>query len=162
MNGYVVDLAHSSDTAPDRVGPKTATLARLRRSGLPVPDGVCLTAAVYRAQLAAAGVEESARRVVAADGFEQRRLALEVRLAFQRVPLAPDVAAALSDAWTRVTAQPGALVADQRRAHIGQRRTVAVLGRSDPTLGWARSPSILHARSAGRLAPAPGNRRLVS
>src|SRR5437667_201938 len=51
---YIADLAHPSGATPDRVGPKTATLARLRHAGLPVPEGVCLTAAVYRAQLVAA------------------------------------------------------------------------------------------------------------
>src|SRR5262249_41623360 len=116
MDGYVVDLAHPADATPDRVGGKTATLGRLRRSGLPVPDGVCLTAAAYRAQLAFAGGEAPARGVAAAGGSERRRLALEVRLAFQRSPLAPDVAAALTAAWTRLTATPGALVAARSSA----------------------------------------------
>src|SRR2546428_5113159 len=111
MDRYVVDPAHPSDATPDRVGPKTATLGRLRRSGLPVPDGVCLTAAAYRAQLAFAGGEAPARRLAAAEGFERRRLALEVRPAFQRSPLAPDVAAAPTAARTRLTAKPRPLVA---------------------------------------------------
>src|SRR6266566_8398788 len=121
MDRYVVDLAHPSEATPDRVGPKTATLGRLRRSGLPVPDGVCLTAAAYRAQLAFAGGEAPARRLAAAEGFERRRLALEVRLAFQRSPLAPDVAAALTAAWTRLTAKPGALVAARSSALLEDR-----------------------------------------
>src|SRR5256885_10012795 len=106
MNGYIVDLAHPSDATPDRVGPKTATLGRLRRSGLPVPDGVCLTAAAYRAQLAFAGGEAPARRLAAAEGFERRRLALEGRLALQRSPLSPDAAAALTAPQTPLTAKP--------------------------------------------------------
>src|SRR2546428_14068092 len=111
MDRYVVDLAHPSDATPDRVGPKTATLGRLRRSGLPVPDGVCLSAAAYRAQLAFAGGEAPAGRAAAAEGFERRRLALEVRLAFQRSPPAPDVAAAPNPARTRPPAKPAPPVA---------------------------------------------------
>ena len=71
----VIGLADAK-AAADRVGPKAATLARLKAAGLPVPDGVCLTAEAYRLQLRAAGVEASARGVAGADGFEQRRLAL--------------------------------------------------------------------------------------
>ncbi len=135
MNGYIVDLAHPSDATPDRVGPKTATLGRLRRSGLPVPDGVCLTAAAYRAQLAFAGGEAPARRLAAAEGFERRRLALEVRLAFQRSPLAPDVAAALTAAWTRLTAKSGALVAARSSALLEDTPAASFAGQFDTFLG---------------------------
>src|SRR5262249_60770590 len=79
MDGYVVDLTHPSDATPDRVGGKTATLGRLRRSGLPVPDGVCLTAAAYRAQLAFAGGGAPAPGVAAAGGLARRRPALRGR-----------------------------------------------------------------------------------
>src|SRR5262249_2149670 len=111
MSDYVLELAHPSGVTSDRVGPKAATLARLRRGGLPVPDGLCLTAAAYRTQLAAAGVEEAARGVATAEGLEQRRWAVQVRLAFQRSPLAPGVAAALSEVGARLIAKPPALVA---------------------------------------------------
>src|SRR2546430_17384080 len=86
MDRYVVDLAHPSDATPDRVGPKTATLGRLRRSGLPVPDGVCLTAAAYRAQLAFAGGEAPARPLAAAEVFDRSRLALGGWSVFPRSP----------------------------------------------------------------------------
>src|SRR5262249_35096023 len=65
---------------PDRVGPKAATLARLAGAGLPVPPGVCLTAEVYRRHLALGELEDSARRVAGAEGFEMRRLAAAIRL----------------------------------------------------------------------------------
>src|SRR5256712_11511590 len=145
MDRYVVDLAHPSDATPDRVGPKTATLGRLRRSGLPGPDGVCLTAAAYRAQLAFAGGEAPARRLAAAEGFERRRLALEVRLAFQRSPLAPDVAAALSDAWTRVTAQPGALVAVRSSALLEDTPSASFAGQFDTFLGIGTDADLITA-----------------
>ena len=135
MDAYIVDLAHPADATPDRVGPKTATLARLRQAGLPVPDGVCLSAAVYRTQLAAAGVEAGARRVATAEGFEQRRLAVEVRLAFHRTLLAPVVAAALSDAWKRIAAEPGALVAVRSSALLEDTPAASFAGQFDTFLG---------------------------
>src|SRR5256886_1508507 len=145
MDGYVVDLAHPSDATPDRVGPKTATLGRLRRSGLPVPDGVCLSAAAYRAQLAFAGGEAPAGRAAAAEGFERRRLALEVRLAFQRSPLAPDVAAALSAAWTRLTAKPGALVAARSSALLEDTPAASFAGQFDTFLGIGTDADLITA-----------------
>jgi len=145
MDGYLVDLARSFEATPDRVGPKTATLARLRRGGLPVPDGVCLTAAAYRAQLAAAGVEEPARCVATAEGFERRRLALEVRLAFQRSPLAPEVAAALSDAWARIIAEAGTLVAVRSSALLEDTPAASFAGQFDTFLGVGSEADLITA-----------------
>ena len=44
---YVLPLADSQATL-DRVGGKGASLARLMRAGLPVPDGFHVTTAAYR------------------------------------------------------------------------------------------------------------------
>jgi len=142
---YIADLAHPSGAMPDRVGPKTATLARLRHAGLPVPDGVCLTAAVYRAQLAAAGIENIARRVASADGFEQRRLAVEIRLAFHRTPLAPEVAAALADAWGHIAAEPGVLVAVRSSALLEDTPAASFAGQFDTFLGIANETDFVTA-----------------
>jgi pyruvate,water dikinase len=86
------------------VGGKTATLARLRQAGLPVPDGVCLTADAYRLQLDAAGVLRFAQKFASADNeYEGRRLSLEVRLGFLRAPIVAMVADALDAAHARMT-----------------------------------------------------------
>jgi pyruvate,water dikinase len=78
----------AAEATADRVGPKAATLARLRAAGLPVPDGVVLPAEAYRAALAVAGVADAAARVTGADEPAARRLALTVRLGLTRAPLA--------------------------------------------------------------------------
>jgi pyruvate,water dikinase len=75
------------EATADRVGPKAATLGRLRAAGLPVPDGVVLPAEAYREALVAAGVAEAASRVAAADESDARRLAVEVRLGLMRAPV---------------------------------------------------------------------------
>ena len=44
----MVPLADGDALDAARVGPKAATLARLARAGLPVPDARCLTADAYQ------------------------------------------------------------------------------------------------------------------
>jgi pyruvate,water dikinase len=48
----VLDLREIDDAAAPLVGGKAASLGRLMRAGLPVPDGFCLTAAAYLAHVA--------------------------------------------------------------------------------------------------------------
>src|SRR2546430_6963756 len=86
-----VRLLDADAATAARVGPKAATLGRLQRAGLPVPDGVCLTADAYRRQVALASVARTAREVAGAGGPEARRLALSIRLALARAPLDPAV-----------------------------------------------------------------------
>jgi pyruvate,water dikinase len=81
-------LLDAPEATTERVGPKAATLARLRAAGLPVPDGVALPAEAYREALVVAGVAEVAARVAAADESDARRLAVEVRLGLTRAPVA--------------------------------------------------------------------------
>jgi phosphoenolpyruvate synthase/pyruvate phosphate dikinase len=49
----VVPIAASEAADAERFGPKAANLARLGHAGLPIPDGFCVDAEAYRAQLAA-------------------------------------------------------------------------------------------------------------
>lgn len=129
--------------APDAVdaelvGGKAATLARLRRSGLPVPDGICLTADAYRLQRDAAGVSGPAERVGAADDpYEARRLALEVRLGFLQGPLAAPVADALDAAHARMAEAPGQLLAVRSSALREDAPGTSFAGQFDTLLGIA-------------------------
>src|ERR1700675_1364509 len=100
----LIPLSDADAATAALVGPKAATLARLRRAGLSVPDAFCLTADAYRARVTAAGVD------VAAALFEGRKLALKVRLALLRGPLDPVLAGAITAAYVRLTT-PGGLVA---------------------------------------------------
>src|SRR2546430_2605057 len=92
----------SSDLAAvdaERVGPKAANLAALAQAGLPTPGGFCLSADAYRAQIATLGLEPMVRRFAAADVVEERRLAVEIRLALYEQPIAPSILAPLLAAW---------------------------------------------------------------
>ncbi|MBI4499394.1 MAG: hypothetical protein HY689_16020 [Chloroflexi bacterium] len=52
-------LTLDDDLTPETAGTKAATLARLRRAGLPVPPGFCLTVAAYQMVLATAGLADT-------------------------------------------------------------------------------------------------------
>ena len=88
MNDIVIPLSapQAADTAC--VGPKAGNLAALGHAGLPIPDGFCLTADAYRAQIAALGLGATARGVFGADdGSQARRHALDMKLNLMDKPV---------------------------------------------------------------------------
>jgi pyruvate,water dikinase len=120
----------------DVVGPKAATLARLRGAGLPVPDGICITAEAYRSRVTAAAVDDAAAAVAAAELFEGRKLALRVRLALLRGPVAPPLADAIRAAYAELT-PPGGLVAVRSSALCEDTADASFAGQFDTFLGIA-------------------------
>lgn len=128
-------LTDAGAATADRVGPKAATLARLHHAGLPVPEGVCLTAGAYRRQVALAGLAETTRRVAGAEGFEARRLALAIRLGLTRTALDPAVAAALDAAGSRLTRGAGAQLAVRSSALCEDMAPASFAGQFDTFLG---------------------------
>lgn len=131
----VVPLEDLAALAAGQAGPKAATLARLRRAGLPVPDGFCLLAGAYRAQLAAAGVAESAARVVAVERPDARRLALGVRLGLLRSPLGAAISGSLDRSWERLAAGPVALAAVRSSALCEDTVLTSFAGQFETFLG---------------------------
>ena len=88
---FIVPLAAADQTWAERIGPKAANLAALARAGLPTPGGFCLDASAYRAQIAALGLHELVLRFAAGDVVEQRRLAVDIRLALYEQPVAETI-----------------------------------------------------------------------
>ena len=140
----VVALSRSEGATAASVGPKAATLARLHQEGFRIPDGFCLTADAYRAQIAAADVEAAARRVIE-DGYEARKLALEVRLGLLRAPLAPSVASALPAAYARLQATSGPLVAVRSSALLEDSPAASFAGQFESFLGIATEADLVTA-----------------
>lgn len=137
----VLRLTDPEAADTDRTGPKAATLARLRRAGLPVPEAVCLSAAAYRRQLALAGVAESARTIVRADRPVARKLALGIRLGLTRVELDTDVAAALDAAWRELAG--GAAQVAVRSSALGENTAPASFaGQFETFLGIAERANL--------------------
>jgi pyruvate,water dikinase len=103
MDSFVVslDAPEASDAA--RFGPKAANLAALGRAGLPTPGGYAVDARAYRAQLAALGLEATAREVFAAeDRPRARRCALDMKLGLMERPIAPQLLDPLLAAWRAI------------------------------------------------------------
>lgn len=139
---HVVQLASPEATVPALTGPKAATLARLHAAGLPVPDGFCLTAVAYRAQLAGAGVERAAREIAGAEGHEARRLALAVRLGLLRAPFHPSISEALAVAYAALASPPGTLVAVRSSALVEDTPSTSFAGQFDTFLGIANAADL--------------------
>ncbi len=118
----------------DVVGGKTANLAELTAAGFAVPPAFCVTTAAYRDAAAAAGIE----KVLLAGGPE---LAGSARAALLAAPIAPEVAAAVTEAYVALGADepvavrssataedlPGASFAGQQDTYLNIVGTEALL-----------------------------------
>jgi len=79
MPRLVVPLSAPEAADPSRFGAKAANLAALGQAGLPVAGGCAVDAQAYRIQLAALGLEETARAVFSSgDRPQARRHALDM------------------------------------------------------------------------------------
>jgi pyruvate, water dikinase len=106
-----LDAAEAVDAG--RFGPKAANLAALGRAGLPVPGGHAVDARAYRMQLAALGLEATAREVFSAgDRPRARRCALDMKLGLMEGAIAPQVLEPLLSAREAVV-RSSALVEDR-------------------------------------------------
>src|SRR5882672_1807880 len=100
MENLVVPLNAPEAIDAKRFGPKAANLAALGRAGLPVPGGFAVDARAYRLQLAALGLDATAREVFASDDRPRaRRCALDMKLGLMESPIVPRIAEALLAAW---------------------------------------------------------------
>lgn len=103
MRHYVIPLQSPEAVQAGRFGPKGANLAALGRAGLPIPDGYCVAAEIYRLQLRTLELEHTARAVFSSDDATARRAALQVRMRLMEGPVAPEVQEPLLAAWRSVT-----------------------------------------------------------
>jgi pyruvate,water dikinase len=104
----VVPLSAPEAADPSRFGAKAANLAALGQAGLPVTGGCAVDAQAYRMQLAAFGLEETARGVFSCgDRPQARRHALDMKLGLMESAVAPELAQPLLAAW-RATTDSGA------------------------------------------------------
>src|SRR5258705_5706789 len=99
MKSFVVALDVPEAADPKRFGPKAANLAALGRAGLPVPGGFAVDARAYRLQLAALGLDATAREGFASDDRPSaRRCALDMKLGLMEGALASEITGPLLSA----------------------------------------------------------------
>jgi pyruvate, water dikinase len=125
MSKFILRFDDPGATDPDRVGPKAANLALLAQTGLPTPGGFCLSAAAYRAQIKALGLDDLLQHFSTASPPEARKISVEIRLALHEQPIADGIVQPLLAAWRaqRAGGQPGvvrssALIEDRADANF--------------------------------------------
>jgi pyruvate, water dikinase len=132
---FIVPVEDMCAADASRVGPKAANLAALARAGLPTPGGFCLTADAYLAQVTALGLGGKIAQFAAADQREQRRLAVEIRLALYERPIVPDIVEPLRDAWHAQRAAIRKPSAVRSSALIEDRKGASFAGQFESFLG---------------------------
>jgi pyruvate, water dikinase len=132
---FIVPVEDMCAADASRVGPKAANLAALARAGLPTPGGFCLTADAYLAQITALGLGGKIAHFAVADQREQRRLAVEIRLALYERPIVPDIVEPLRDAWHAQRAAIGKPSAVRSSALIEDRKGASFAGQFESFLG---------------------------
>jgi pyruvate,water dikinase len=158
MTAFILPLGDAAATDPDRVGPKAANLATLSHAGLPTPGGFCLTAAAYRAQLTALGLDDLVARFAVAAPTPARKLAVDIRLALYAQPIAPAILRPLLWAWhaQRACGQPGVV---RSSALIEDRADANFAGQFESFLGLTDETEFLTAVRACWAALWTGNAR---
>ena len=132
----LVPLAAPEAADASRFGPKAANLARLLHAGLPVPNGFCLDAAAYRAQVRALGLEADARGVFsAASNPQARRHALAMKLGLLDQPITPEVLEPILAAWHDFESGTGALTVVRSSALVEDRFGSSFAGQFESFLG---------------------------
>ena len=105
MASLVVPLNSPEATDAARFGAKASQLAALGQAGLPTPGGYAVDARAYRAQLAALGLEATARAVFAVDDRPlARRMAARNRARVDAEYRALTVLRSLSGMYRRILA----------------------------------------------------------
>jgi pyruvate,water dikinase len=136
MSEYILPLGSERSCDPAQVGPKAANQAILKRAGFPVPQGFCLSAAAYQAQIVALGLEASARGAFATDDpMQARRHALAMKLGLLDKPLMPDIVDPLLAARRRLAEETDALLVVRSSALVEDRAGAGFAGQFESFLG---------------------------
>ncbi|MBX9811675.1 MAG: hypothetical protein K2Y16_08705 [Burkholderiales bacterium] len=136
MAQLVIPLTAPEACDANRFGPKAANQAALGRAGLPIPGGFCLDAEAYRKQVAALGLEESARGVFSTqDSARARRCALDMKLGLLDRPIIPEILDPLLAAWRDMSARTGALTCVRSSALVEDRYGSSFAGQFESFIG---------------------------
>jgi pyruvate, water dikinase len=136
MQQFVFPLTAREAMDAGRFGPKAANLARLGQAGFPIPDGFCVDAEAYRAQIRALGLEADARGVFSAiEGPQARRHALMMKLGLLDQPITPAVLDPLLGRWRELKEKTGALTVVRSSALVEDRFGSSFAGQFESFLG---------------------------
>ena len=146
MTQFVIPLSAAAAADSNRFGPKAANLAALGHAGLPTPGGFCLDAEAYRMQVAALGLEASARRAFATeDGPQARRCALDMKLGLLGQPVISEVLEPLLAAWRTLVETAGAPIVVRSSALVEDRFGASFAGQFESFLDLENEADFLTA-----------------
>ena len=143
MTQYVVPLSDPAAADPERFGPKAANQAGLGHAGLPIPDGFCLDAAAYRAQIESLGLGEAAHKAVTLDFMESRQYLSQVRVALFEQPIAQEIREPLVAAYSALVGRTGAPVAVRSSSIMEDRAGTSFAGQFQSYLGIGNEADFL-------------------
>ena len=136
MHRFIFPLTAREATDASRFGPKAANLARLGQAGLPIPDGFCVDAEAYRAQIRALGLEADARGVFSAqESAQARRHSLMMKLGLLDQPITAEVLDPLLAAWYELQERTGASTVVRSSALVEDRFGSSFAGQFESFLG---------------------------
>jgi len=136
MKQLIVPTTSAEAADAGRFGPKAANLAALGHAGLPIPHGYCLGAEAYRRQIAALGLEATARRVFGSQaGPEARRCALQMKLGLMDKPIIAEILDPLLAARRELTETTGALTVVRSSALVEDRFGSSFAGQFESFVG---------------------------
>jgi pyruvate,water dikinase len=131
---FVVSARDATD--PNQFGPKAANQAILGHAGLPIPDGFCLAADAYRHQVAALGLEASARGAFASTSpADARQHALDLKLGLLEQAIDAAILEPLLEAWRALVDRSGPLVVVRSSALVEDRFGSSFAGQFESYLG---------------------------
>src|SRR5579875_232323 len=107
MSDFVIPFSELGKDALDLVGGKGANLAELRRIGIQVPDGFCLTTNAFRRFLEADenGMDKHYARLEHLDPDDRAAVSkagANIRNDLRRLPVPEDVRAEILGTWRRI------------------------------------------------------------
>ena len=150
MSDLVIPLDEVVDGALDTVGPKALNLARLARLDLPVPPGICVTAAAYRIHVETTlghGFDAMIDRLAGEEEAQRRGpLLVELRAALESAPVSQSLEAELTAGWRELmegTGEPSVAVRSSATAEDLPGHSFA--GQHDSFLGVKDLPGCLSA-----------------
>ena len=145
MQPLVIPLSAPEAADAARFGPKAANLSALGRAGIPVPGGYCVAREAYFLQLAALGLESTAREVFSSEDAEARRSALKLRMHLMEQPIVPELAEPLLAAWRSVNRNGATFGVVRSSALVEDRYGSSFAGQFESYLGLESEPDFLTA-----------------
>lgn len=136
MEQLIIPITAAEATQAERFGPKAANLAALGHAGLPIPDGYCVSADAYRAQLRALDLEATARGVFGSDDSPRaRRHALDMKLGLMDRAVAPEILEPLLEARRVLIEKTGSLMVVRSSALVEDRFGSSFAGQFESFVG---------------------------